>query len=103
MLCIARLIPCNTSRSLRFVAVAFAIGLTGCANLQNEIKERHEAQELAYVNKAKESCKRYGFTENTETFSQCIQNEVNATKARRRTTTSCWQTTGGMDCTTSPP
>lgn len=90
----------------KYVLVLVAMSLGGCASIENLLKERREAKEQAYVLKeqakissAQEACKRFGFSEKTDAFSKCIQNEVNATKARE-TTTSCRQTVLGMDCTT---
>lgn len=99
-------------RRINVAVVTIAIGLTGCANVENFVRERQEARELTYLNSARESCKRYGFVENTDAFAQCIQNDINAAKARqaiedaaspvnsRTTSTSCTKTLTGMDCTT---
>lgn len=82
------------------------ISLTSCSNMKAWVKERQEANEQAYLNQASISCKRYGFTENTDAFAQCIQNEVNSIKNRehaessRSTRTSCDKTISGFDCTT---
>ena len=102
-------------RTLSIFALLTIISLTGCANVASFIKARQEAIEQNYVRQATISCKRYGFTENTTEFSQCIQNEVISAKSRardaarnaansatipQRTTTSCTNTYTGMDCTT---
>lgn len=94
---------------LRIMVFAlFIANLSGCAL----IKERQEAREQAYFTKAQEACKRYGFVEKTDTFAQCMQNDVNTMKARdaaderafhnsmKSTNTSCSTTSSGMDCTT---
>ena len=91
--------------------VLLAASLGGCASVANLVKERREAREQAYISSAQDSCKRYGFLEKTDAFSQCVQNDVNAAKARdtsdanaarnsASTTTSCTNTIGGMECTT---
>jgi hypothetical protein len=111
---IASLVSSRLSRciSISMAAVVVTSGLTGCASVDNFFKEQREAEEQRYVNNARESCKRYGFTENTDAFAQCIQNDINAAKARqvaeepaapaapsRRISTSCTKTVTGMDCT----
>ena len=92
----------------RIIILALLIAsLSGCA-VNNFLKERREAREQAYITSAQESCKHYGFVEKTDAFAQCIQNEVNAAKARDMTSenaanstkTSCTKTITGMDCTT---
>ena len=89
----------------KIVLTLLVVSLSGCG-LGNVIKERREAKAQAYINSAQELCKQYGFVEKTDSFAQCMQNEVNAAKARdaakgqSSTKTSCSKTINGMDCTT---
>jgi hypothetical protein len=101
----------------KYVLALLAVSLIGCESVSSFIKERDDADEQAYVSNAQESCKRYGFTEKTDAFFQCVQNDVIAAKARDAksakhddyvpsvpgapsTRTSCTKTIMGMDCTT---
>jgi hypothetical protein len=103
------------ARCISMAAVLVTFGLAGCASVDKFFKEQREAEEQRHVNIARESCKRYGFTENTDAFAQCIQNDINAAKARkvaeekaaeepvapaasRKISTSCTKTVTGMDC-----
>lgn len=105
----------NQVQAHKICLVLIAVTFGGCANVANLVKERREAHEQAYISNAQESCKRYGFLEKSDAFAQCIQNDVNAAKARdaieenafharnaasTSTTTSCTNTIVGMECTT---
>lgn len=87
--------------SKKYVFLLLITFTAGCSGVGNLIKERREAKEQAYISKAQDNCRRYGFVENTDTFSKCVQEDVNAAKVRDRPiNTSCSKTMTGMHCTT---
>jgi hypothetical protein len=55
---------------------------TGCASVQGAYKEYKDNEELGYVEKAKQSCIRYGFKADTDAFAQCVSTNANAAKDR---------------------
>ena len=56
--------------------------LIGCASVQDAYKGYQDNQELAYVNDAKVSCTRYGYTPGTDEFAHCVNTNANAAKDR---------------------
>ncbi|MES2899504.1 MAG: hypothetical protein V4723_07235 [Pseudomonadota bacterium] len=56
--------------------------MPGCASVQETYGQYQDKIELTYVGKAKIACSRFGFTENTDAFAQCVNTNVNAEKDR---------------------
>jgi hypothetical protein len=55
---------------------------SGCADVQGAYKSYKDKKEMAYVDDAKQSCLRYGFKVNTDSFAQCVNTNANAAKDR---------------------
>lgn len=82
MISVGNLFSVKFPRLLPITFACLTITLAGCESLAKMAKEQQEAAEIAYVEAARASCKRYGFMENTNEFAQCIQHDVIAAKAR---------------------
>lgn len=66
----------------KLTAVLGLLVLTGCAGVQDAYKGYKDNEELAYINDAKVSCARYGYTLGTEAFAHCVNTNANAAKDR---------------------
>ena len=68
---------------LRKLMLAVCVVLfSGCAQVQGAYNDYQDGQEMAYVNKAKTACTRFGFTPGTDAFASCVDKNVNAEKDR---------------------
>ena len=54
------------------------VALSGCTVIENF----NAANKLKLLNHAKKSCIEYGFKESTDSFSSCVQKEINEIKGR---------------------
>ena len=63
------------------VVLATFVLASGCA-VQEAYKGYKDNEEMAYVNDAKQSCIRYGFKIDTDSFAQCVNTNANAAKDR---------------------
>lgn len=98
------------------ILIIIALNLSGCAAVEayKDLKaESIRKSDGLRMSKAQTSCQKYGFKQGTDSFSTCLQNEINAMLGRETIekaardaesiipkTTSCSKTLTGMDCTT---
>tara|TARA_R110002124_G_scaffold129238_1_gene290393 strand:- start:83 stop:325 length:243 start_codon:yes stop_codon:yes gene_type:complete len=63
---------------LTFISIFAVILLSSCETL----KEMKADYNLKLLDRAKESCVKYGFKESTDSFAHCVQKEINEFKNR---------------------
>ena len=63
---------------LTFISICVVISLSGCETIR-QLKADHD---LRLLNRAKESCIKYGFKKSTDSFAHCVQKEINEIKNR---------------------
>jgi PBP1b-binding outer membrane lipoprotein LpoB len=67
---------------INFSLIIGTLMISGCSNVTEFVNEVNAKQQQQRIELAKSSCKDYGFSENSDSFATCIQNEVNQIKNR---------------------